>query len=165
MRRTKSGRAICQSIGNLTFHLNPWTTGMPTLIRPRQITYLIAAGLWLAPMPVIADQGGVESVGEANVRRATLAETCEQADNLRTLSMALAMTGLDLYLEGEGPVTILAPTDQAFAKLSEQFLTELGNPENLAALRAILAYHLVPGAVSAGDLAEIATFTTIVSFS
>jgi uncharacterized surface protein with fasciclin (FAS1) repeats len=63
-------------------------------------------------------------------------------------------------LQGEGPFTVFAPTDAAFAALPEGLLEKLLLPENIAVLTAILTYHVVPGMVmstdvTAGDVATV----------
>lgn len=92
---------------------------------------------------------------------ASIVELCQLQPNLRTLAFALEQSGLALYLEDNGPVTLLAPTDQAFAKLDEDFLDDLLDPDNVQALRAVLAYHVVPGAQRADDLATRRSLRTI----
>jgi uncharacterized surface protein with fasciclin (FAS1) repeats len=55
-------------------------------------------------------------------------------------------------LQGNGPFTVFAPTDEAFAKLPAGTVEELLKPENKAKLVAILTYHVVPGKVMAADV-------------
>ena len=56
-------------------------------------------------------------------------------------------------LKGEGPFTVFAPTDEAFAKLPEGTVEDLLKPENKEQLVAVLTYHVVPGKVMSGDIA------------
>ena len=61
--------------------------------------------------------------------------------------------GLVDTLKGEGPFTVFAPTDEAFAKLPAGTVEDLLKPENKDKLVAILTYHVVPGKVMSGDIA------------
>lgn len=65
--------------------------------------------------------------------------------SFKTLTAALKAAGLDKALASEGPFTIFAPTDEAFAALPEGTVEELLKPENLDTLVQILSYHVVPG--------------------
>jgi uncharacterized surface protein with fasciclin (FAS1) repeats len=60
--------------------------------------------------------------------------------------------GLVETLQGKGPFTVFAPTDEAFAKLPEGTVASLLKPENKEKLVAILTYHVVPGKVMAADV-------------
>jgi uncharacterized surface protein with fasciclin (FAS1) repeats len=65
---------------------------------------------------------------------------------------AVEAAGLVETLKGEGPFTVFAPTDEAFAALPEGTVEDLLKPENKDKLAAILTYHVVPGKVMSGDL-------------
>ena len=69
-----------------------------------------------------------------------------------TLVAAVKAAGLVETLKGEGPYTVFAPTDEAFAKLPKGTLESLLKPENKQKLIAILTYHVVPGKVMAKDV-------------
>ena len=69
-----------------------------------------------------------------------------------TLVAAVKAAGLVETLKGEGPYTVFAPTDEAFAKLPKGTLENLLKPENKQKLVAILTYHVVPGKVMAKDV-------------
>lgn len=69
-----------------------------------------------------------------------------------TLVAAVTAAGLVDTLKGDGPFTVFAPTDEAFAALPEG--TVEGLLEDIPTLTAILTYHVVPGAIMSGDLAE-----------
>jgi len=64
-------------------------------------------------------------------------------------------------LKGEGPFTVFAPTDEAFAKLPADTLDGLLKPENKDKLTAILTYHVVPGNIMAKDLNGVAVAKTV----
>jgi uncharacterized surface protein with fasciclin (FAS1) repeats len=68
-----------------------------------------------------------------------------------TLLSAIEAAGLSSALEGEGPLTIFAPTDEAFAALPKRVLKQLLRKENREELSEILTYHAIPGRISAGD--------------
>lgn len=73
-------------------------------------------------------------------------------ENLSTLTAALQAAGLVETLQGDGPFTVFAPTDSAFAKLPAGTVESLLLPENRDELTAILTYHVVPGSVPAADI-------------
>ena len=69
-----------------------------------------------------------------------------------TLVAAVKAAGLVDTLEGPGPFTVFAPTNEAFAKLPAGTVDTLLKPENKATLTKVLTYHVVPGRLSASDL-------------
>ncbi|SIT86156.1 Uncaracterized surface protein containing fasciclin (FAS1) repeats [Yoonia rosea] len=73
--------------------------------------------------------------------------------NFNTLVAAVTAAGLVDTLKGEGPFTVFAPTDAAFAALPAGTVETLLMPENIDQLTAILTYHVVPGAVTSDQLA------------
>jgi len=74
------------------------------------------------------------------------------AGNFKTLVAAIQAAGLVETLQGKGPFTVFAPTDEAFAKLPAGTVESLLKPENKAKLVSILTYHVVPGKVMAADV-------------
>ena len=80
-----------------------------------------------------------------------IVETATKAGSFKTLLAAAKAAGLADALAGEGPLTVFAPTDQAFAKLSDGTVEALLRPENKSKLAAILKYHVVPGRVYSED--------------
>lgn len=76
------------------------------------------------------------------------------AGNFRTLTAALVAADLVDVLRGEGPFTVFAPTDEAFAKLPKGTLESLLLPKNRDQLVAILTYHVVPGSLDAEEVAN-----------
>lgn len=75
-------------------------------------------------------------------------------DNLKTLVAAVKAAGLVDVLKGDGPFTVFAPTDAAFAALPKGTLEMLLKPENKAKLVAVLTYHVVSGKVMSTDLSN-----------
>jgi uncharacterized surface protein with fasciclin (FAS1) repeats len=71
-----------------------------------------------------------------------------------TLVAAVKAAGLVDTLEGKGPFTVFAPTNEAFAKLPAGTVDTLVKPENKATLTKILTYHVVPGKLEAADLTD-----------
>jgi len=81
--------------------------------------------------------------------RSNIVEVAAKAGNFHTLIAAAKAAGLAETLMGKGPLTVFAPTDEAFAKLGKDKIAELLKPENKDQLAAILKYHVVAGAVPA----------------
>jgi uncharacterized surface protein with fasciclin (FAS1) repeats len=79
-------------------------------------------------------------------------ETAVAAGSFQTLVAAVKAAGLVETLRGEGPFTVFAPTDEAFAKLPAGTVESLLEPENRDKLVAILTYHVVPGRLMASDV-------------
>jgi transforming growth factor-beta-induced protein len=78
-----------------------------------------------------------------------------------TLVAAVQAAGLVDTLKGEGPFTVFAPTDDAFAKLPAGTIDELLKPENKQALTDILLYHVISGKVMAADVVNLTSATTV----
>jgi len=83
------------------------------------------------------------------------------AGSFKTLVAAVQAAGLVETLKGDGPFTVFAPTDEAFAKLPKETLAELLKPENKAKLAAILPYHVVPGKVMAAEVVKLTEAKTV----
>jgi uncharacterized surface protein with fasciclin (FAS1) repeats len=89
----------------------------------------------------------------------TIVETAVNAGNFKTLVAAVQAAGLVDTLNGEGPFTVFAPTDEAFAKLPAGTVEGLiSNPEEL---KKILTYHVVSGKVMASDVMGLTSATTV----
>jgi uncharacterized surface protein with fasciclin (FAS1) repeats len=91
----------------------------------------------------------------------TIVDVAASKPEFSTLVAALKAGGLVETLQGEGPFTVFAPTDEAFAKLPAGTLESLLKPENRDQLRAILTYHVVPGKVLAKDVVGLDSATTV----
>jgi uncharacterized surface protein with fasciclin (FAS1) repeats len=83
-----------------------------------------------------------------------IVETAVKAGSFTTLATALKAASLVETLQGKGPFTVFAPTDDAFAKLPKGTVESLVKPENIDKLKAILTYHVVPGRIFSSDLAD-----------
>lgn len=95
-----------------------------------------------------------------DVRR-NIVETAIGAGSFQTLVAAVKAAGLVSVLQGEGPFTVFAPTDEAFAKLPAGTIEDLLRPENKAKLAAILTYHVVPGKVMSSDVVKATSAKTV----
>ncbi len=82
-----------------------------------------------------------------------IVDTAVDAGSFNTLVAAVQAADLVETLKGDGPFTVFAPTDAAFAALPEGTLESLLQPENKATLQGILTYHVVPGKVMSADIA------------
>lgn len=82
----------------------------------------------------------------------TVVEIAAGNEDFSTLVAAVTAAGLAETLSGEGPYTVFAPTNEAFAKLPEGTVETLLKPENKEKLVAILTYHVVAGKVMAADV-------------
>ncbi len=90
-----------------------------------------------------------------------IVDTAVAAGTFTTLAAALEAAGLVETLKGEGPFTVFAPTDAAFAALPAGTVEDLLKPENKDKLVAVLTYHVVPGAVASSALTEGMTAATV----
>lgn len=89
-----------------------------------------------------------------------IVDTAVEADGFDTLVAAVQAAGLVETLKGEGPFTVFAPTDEAFAALG-MTVDELLKPENKDKLVAVLTYHVVAGKVMSSDLVDDSTPATV----
>ena len=89
-----------------------------------------------------------------------IVQTAVAAGSFKTLVAALKAADLVVTLEGAGPFTVFAPTDEAFAKLPKGTVENLLKPENKAQLQNLLKYHVVPGKVMAGDVVTLSSAKT-----
>jgi uncharacterized surface protein with fasciclin (FAS1) repeats len=90
-----------------------------------------------------------------------IVDTAVTAGSFNTLVAALQAADLVDTLRGDGPFTVFAPTDEAFAKLPDGTVEELLRPENKAKLQAILTYHVVAGKVTAEEAMKISSAKTV----
>jgi uncharacterized surface protein with fasciclin (FAS1) repeats len=84
----------------------------------------------------------------------TIVDIAVGAENFKTLVAALQAAGLVETLQGKGPFTVFAPTDEAFAKLPSGTVENLLKPENKNQLIAVLTYHVASGRRDARSLAH-----------
>jgi uncharacterized surface protein with fasciclin (FAS1) repeats len=111
-----------------------------------RVTLLLSAAAFSmagAFSPALA-QDSVEVGGAAMYSNKTIAENAPNAENLTTLVAAAKAAGLVETLAGEGPFTVFAPTNEAFAKLPEGTVDNLLKPENKEMLTKVLLAHVIP---------------------
>ncbi len=116
------------------------------------ITITSFTGIASAENP--AKYGAADKPGttETNAKTGDIVAVAMASGKFKTLSAALKAAGLVETLQGTGPFTVFAPTDEAFAKLPKDTLDELLMPENKKKLAAILTYHVLAGKVMAADV-------------
>ncbi|MEO6725229.1 MAG: fasciclin domain-containing protein [Blastocatellia bacterium] len=90
---------------------------------------------------------------------ANIVETAIAAGSFKTLVAAVQAAGLAETLSGPGPFTVLAPTDEAFAKLPAG--TVEGLLKDIPKLAAVLTYHVIPGRFMAADVIKLASAKTV----
>jgi uncharacterized surface protein with fasciclin (FAS1) repeats len=90
-----------------------------------------------------------------------IVDTAVSAGSFKTLVAAVTAADLAETLKGEGPFTVFAPTDDAFAKLPAGTVEDLLKPENKDKLTSILTYHVVSGKVMAKDVMTLKEAKTV----
>ncbi len=113
----------------------------------------LALGLALATAAVPALAKNPMVGGAPMYASKTIVENAVNSKDHTTLVAAVKAAGLVETLSGPGPFTVFAPTNAAFAKLPPGTVETLVQPQNKAQLTSILTYHVVPGALTAKDLA------------
>ena len=135
------------------------------MFRQRVTTGIAAASLLSGSAGAAQAQQDMAAEGPSM----NIVETAVSAGQFSTLAAALKAAGLVETLQGEGPFTVFAPTDAAFAKLPAGTVETLLKPENKDQLVAILTYHVIPGEYMASDVVGMDAATTVqggdVSFS
>jgi uncharacterized surface protein with fasciclin (FAS1) repeats len=116
------------------------------------IGVLATAPLAMAQMDSGAMSGTKMVGGAAMYPTKNIIENAVNSKDHTTLVAAVKAGGLVETLEGAGPFTVFAPTNEAFAKLPASAVANLLKPENKAALDKVLTYHVVAGRVTASDL-------------
>lgn len=90
-----------------------------------------------------------------------IVDVAAKAGTFKTLIAAAKAAGLVDTLKGKGPLTVLAPTDEAFAKLPKGTVAMLLKPENKAKLASILTYHVIAGRAVAADVAKAKSIKSV----
>ncbi len=109
----------------------------------RKITRVLAAAAIAVPV----------AISTVAAQAKDIVDTAVSAGQFETLVAAVKAAGLVETLKGDGPYTVFAPTDEAFAKLPAGTVENLLKPENKEQLVAVLTYHVVPGKVMSKDIA------------
>ena len=122
----------------------------------KTLAIAVAATTLFVSVPAFAEHNQSAPISEkADTNKTTVGTIIDVASSnssFKTLVTAIKAAGLVETLSGQGPFTVFAPTDAAFAALPKGTLAKLLKPENKATLVKILTYHVVPGAVYAKDI-------------
>ena len=121
-------------------------------------TLALAATLGI-PGTLAAQEAQAYSESPSPTATADIIETAAAAGSFTTLAKAIEAADLTATLKGEGPFTVFAPTDEAFAKLPKGTLDAL--LKDKAKLAAILTYHVVPGNVMSKEVAGMSSARTV----
>jgi uncharacterized surface protein with fasciclin (FAS1) repeats len=113
----------------------------------------------LASMLVLCLAAGAAFASGYGKKSQDIVDTAVAAGSFQTLATALTAAGLVDTLKGDGPFTVFAPTDEAFAKLPAGTVEAL--LQDKAKLTQILTYHVVPGKVTAADVVKLSSATTV----
>ena len=97
----------------------------------------------------------------AAAAKSDIVDTAVAAGSFKTLVAAVKAADLVATLKSEGPFTVFAPTDDAFAKLPEGTVEGLLKPEAKAKLAAVLTYHVVAGKMMSGDVVKAKELKTV----
>ncbi len=126
------------------------------------VSSVLAAGDCCGSKTVVKNDANVTNVSfDGHGMKADIVDTAVKAGQFKTLAAALQAADLVEALKGEGPFTVFAPTDEAFAKLPAGTVETLLKPENKAQLQAILKYHVVKGSVMAEKVTGLDYATTL----
>ena len=129
---------------------------MNILLKGRYVLTLIIATSFFS----LAANNWDGSAIEAN-KKGDIVDVAIEAGNFNTLVAALKAADLVSTLKSDGPFTVFAPTDEAFAKLPKGTVENLLKPENKDQLVSILTYHVVAGKVMSGDLLSTTSAKTV----
>ncbi|CAB1083489.1 Secreted and surface protein containing fasciclin-like repeats [Olavius algarvensis Delta 1 endosymbiont] len=123
-----------------------------------KILKITTISLLLLGMPALLLAGNYGSKTKTSM---DIVDTAVSAKSFNTLVAALKAADLVDVLRGDGPFTVFAPTDAAFAKLPAGTVENLLKPENKAKLQSILTYHVVPGRYMAADVLKMSSAKTV----
>lgn len=166
-------KALLQSI--LTYHVVPGNLkakdvvgGAPLVtLNGQKIDLKTTDGVMVDKANVvktdISTTNGTIHVIDAVIMPSTkdIIDTAIEAGSFKTLAAALGAAELVETLKGDGPFTVFAPTDEAFAALPAGTVESLLKPENKAKLQAVLTYHVVPGRIYAADAIKAGKAKTV----
>jgi uncharacterized surface protein with fasciclin (FAS1) repeats len=108
--------------------------------------------LRILALTAIVATSSIFGVAHAEPKSQDIVAVASKNGSFKTLVAALKAAGLVETLQGTGPFTVFAPTDEAFGKLPHGTVEDLLKPENKAKLVAVLTYHVVAGKVMAADV-------------
>jgi uncharacterized surface protein with fasciclin (FAS1) repeats len=133
---------------------------MKSLLLTRAAVMAALLGVCMAATDAYADPG-TERVAASHGATKDVVATAIEAGHFKTLAKALEAAGLVETLQGKGPFTVFAPSDDAFAKLPPGTLDDLLKPENKDKLKAVLLMHVVSGHLLISDVKKIKDATTV----
>ncbi|ELS04374.1 secreted/surface protein with fasciclin-like repeats [Xenococcus sp. PCC 7305] len=141
--------------------MSKFSSSIKLLVGSLTMVSAISGAAVVAEMNSSVEEQAVEqSQTVATKSQQTIVDVATSAGSFDTLVAALEAADLVDVLKGEGPFTVFAPTDEAFAALPEGTLEYLLQPENKEELVSILTYHVVSGSVMSTDL-ESGAVTTV----
>ena len=140
----------------------------PKIFVTTAVVALLAACASEAPQAAETETAVEEVTGAEAEAPGTIVDVAVGNENFSTLVTAVTAAGLGETLSGDGPFTVFAPTNDAFAKVDADTLSALLTPEKKADLTALLTYHVVAGKLMAADVVKAiadgggtATLTTV----
>lgn len=128
---------------------------MTRLLPKPLFVFLATAALLFSTMALLT------SSNKANAAQGDIIDVAVSAGQFNTLAAALEAADLVTTLQGDGPFTVFAPTDEAFAALPDGTVESLLKPENRDQLVSILTYHVVAGKVMAADVVKLSEAPTV----
>ncbi len=131
------------------------------LFRKNPLIGMLAAQIFLILSVFMLSPASAGHHGAMKKNDSDVVDVAVSAGQFTTLAAALEAAGLVDTLKGEGPYTVFAPTDAAFAKLPEGTVETLLKPENKDQLIAILTYHVIPGKVTAAEVVKLDSASTV----
>lgn len=161
-------KALLQSI--LKFHVVSGSVGAKSVVKAKNVTTLngqradimveegtvMVGGATVTTTDIKCSNGVIHVIDTVLMPETkNIVEIADGAGSFKTLIAAAKAAGLVEALTGPGPITVFAPTDEAFAALPEGTVAELLKPENKDRLAAILKYHVVSGRVFADQAAKL----------
>lgn len=131
----------------------------------RKLLLTFGAILLLMPLAVFAQDSKMKKhdkmMKKSSMAKKDIVQTAKSAKMFNTLLAAAKAAGLVDVLKSDGPFTVFAPTDEAFAKIPKSTLNSLLKPENKDKLAAILKYHVVSGSVMASQVIGMNEASTV----
>ena len=130
----------------------------PKMILTTTAVIVLAACSTEAPQAAV-DESSADAMMDsaATAEAGTIVDVAAGNDDFSTLVAAVTAADLGATLSGDGPFTVFAPTNDAFAKVDQDTLTALLTPAKKADLTALLTYHVVAGKLTAADVVKAIT--------
>ena len=129
------------------------------LLNLSKASYISTIFALMASLVTVVAMAAHHGEGESKQAKKDIVETAIDAKNFTTLLAAVKQAGLVDALKGKGPYTLFAPTDQAFAKISQSQLQALLNDKKM--LTSVLTYHVVADNIPARDVVKLKKAKTL----